>query len=90
MFAWICVSDKLALRAGGLCAWCAFICFQVPNAHKDIALLALNKLAMAHPGCSDEVQELVGNDMWESVQVAVLPGTAATSGGAGAAVENRL
>jgi len=63
---------------------------QVPNAHKDIALLALNKLAMAHPGCSDEVQELVGNDMWESVQVAVLPGTAATSGGASAAVENRL
>lgn len=56
---------------------------EIPNAHKDIALLALNKLASHNQDTAIHVQELVGQEMWEAVQVAVLPGTAT-------AVDNRI
>eukprot|EP00238_Polyblepharides_amylifera_P008541 CAMPEP_0196598512 /NCGR_PEP_ID=MMETSP1081-20130531/94362_1 /TAXON_ID=36882 /ORGANISM="Pyramimonas amylifera, Strain CCMP720" /LENGTH=2025 /DNA_ID=CAMNT_0041924217 /DNA_START=263 /DNA_END=6340 /DNA_ORIENTATION=- len=48
---------------------------EVPNAHKDIALLALNKLASVNQNIALKVQELIGPDLWHAVQVAVLPGT---------------
>ena len=48
---------------------------EIPNAHKDIALLALNKLASSNPHSAEKIQELVGPALWEAVQVAVLPGS---------------
>lgn len=54
---------------------------EVPNAHKDIALLALNKLAASNGAIAAKVQDLIGAEMWSAVQVAVLPG----AGGGGPA-----
>lgn len=51
---------------------------EIPNAHKEIALLALNKLASSNAYSAEKIQELVGPSLWEAVQVAVLPGTSTT------------
>jgi hypothetical protein len=51
---------------------------EIPNAHKDIALLALNKIASSNAYSAEKIQELVGPSLWEAVQVAVLPGSTTT------------
>jgi hypothetical protein len=49
---------------------------EVSHAHKDIALLALNKLAVHNSSVAARVQELTGEELWSAVQVAQLPGAA--------------